>query len=321
MRDLVRKTVPDQRIEELFKYAEKNKCRVYGDYGVRGEGQAEACQFYIEVPSQSEEIETMLSLPGELSYELVLLPKQKTPPNFNIVVNALLVRLQQHGVIDNDKVQDVSINPDRYFEAAQLRSRFVLKFDIKELQLAHESHKALNLVRKQLQKELSDREYHLYGAISYTLTEEDLERIEEVLDNIVYFKRAGRNALYARLTTLQAVRDYGRIIKVAKEIDQLLISQRIIDLNTWPSTVADIEDAKKRWESAASDLIREGKEISSYVLLREISGVPLQVFLDARESLYEALNKIAEWVHVASTVSTDNVSWSRWGCYVAGTTP
>jgi hypothetical protein len=312
-------TFSGKAFEEVLKYVEEKKWKLYGGYGIRTEKDANTYEFDTLPPDSSEEVESVQSLQGELSYELILYSKEKAPSDFNNAVKVLLARLQRYGVIDNEKVQHVFSNPDRYFEAAQLCSRFVLKFDVKEVGLSSERGKALDFVKKQLQKELADKEYHLYGVVSYTLTDEDLKRIEAVLDNIVYFRNTARDALYVRLYIHLVASDYERIIEIARGTDEILSSHKIIDLNGWPAIATDIEDAKKRWESAASDLAKDGRKAISYLFLREISAIPLQVFLDVRESVYKELNKSAEWASIVTIITSDNLQYSRYGCYVFGT--
>jgi hypothetical protein len=80
--------------------------------------------------------------------------------------------------------------------------------------------------------------------------------------------------------------------------------------------VTDIEDAKKRWNAAVSDLVREGRSATSFIFVRELFGLPLQMFTGARESLYRELNEIAE-THIDTTITSDNMMKSiRYGCYV-----
>lgn len=315
--DLAQKSLSGQAFEAVLKYSEKDKFKVYGGYGLRTEEHANTYELDIVLPGQSEEIESMRSLKGELSHELILQSQGKAPPDFNNVVKALLTKLIQNGVIDSKKVEHVYNNPDDYFEATQWRARFVLKFDLKKWSPDSELGRALDVAKKQLQKELTGTKYYLYGAISYKLTDEDLPKIEAVIDDIIYFKNAKRDDLFTNMSILLVDSTYERIIEIARKADEILNSHKIIDLIALPGTATDIEDAKKRWNSAVSDLVRDGKRATSFLFLREISGVPLQVFTCARESLCQELNKIAGETHITVTLTSDNQQSTRYGCLVA----
>ena len=317
--ELAKRTLPlsGQAYEEVLKYAEKKNLKVYSGYGVRTEEDANTYEFDILLPDQSKEVESMRSLQGELYHELILQCQEKVPPDFNNIVRALLTKLIQNGVIDSKKVEHVYNNPDDYFETTQWRARFVLKFDLKKWSPDSELGRALDVVKKQLQKELTGTKYYLYGAISYKLTDEDLPKIEEVIENIIYFKNAKHDDLFANLSILLVDSNYEKIIEIARKTDKILNSHKVIDLDTSPGMATDIEDAKKRWNSAISDAVRDGRKVASFMFFRELSGVPLQVFTGAQESLYEELNKIAGETHITITLTSDNQQSTRYGCYVA----
>lgn len=67
-----------------------------------------------------------------------------------------------------------------------------------------------------------------------------------------------------------------------------------------------------------SDLVRDGGKAASFIFFREITGVPLQVFVDARELLCKELNKIAAEVNRGITIASDNFPAVSYGCYVTG---
>jgi hypothetical protein len=318
MSGLAQKTLSGQAFEEVLKYAEKENLKVYAGYGVRTEEHANTYEFDILLPDQSKEVESMRSLHGELYHELILQCQEKAPLDFNNIVKVLLTKLIQNGVIDNKKVEDIYNNPGDYFEATQWCTRFVLKFDLKKWSPDSELGRALDVAKKQLQKELTGTKYYLYGAISYKLTDQDLTKIEEIIEEIIYFKNAKRDDLFTNISILLVDGTYEKIIEIARKTDEILNSHKIIDINTLPGTATDIEDAKKRWNSAVSDSVKDGRRATSFLFLREISGVPLQVFMSARESLYEELNKIAAETRIGATITSDNQQSIRYGCYVAG---
>ena len=316
--NLAQKTLSGQAFEAVLKYSEKDKFKVYGVYGLRTEEHANTYELDIVLPGQSEEIESMRSLKGELSHELILQSQGKAPSDFNNVVKALITKLLQNGVIDNKKVEHIYNNPGDYVEATQWCRRFVLKFDLKQWSPDSVLGRALDVAKKQFQKELEGAKYYLYGAISYKLTDEDLPKIEAVINDIIYFKNAKRDDLFTNMSILLVDSTYERIIEIAKKTDEILNSHKIIDINALPGTATDIEDAKTRWNSAVSDLVRDGKRVTSFLFLREIFGVRIQVFTGARESLCPELNKIAGETHISVTLTSDNQNSTRYGCYVAG---
>jgi hypothetical protein len=312
MFDLTHKLLPVNLVKAILKYSEKNKFKVYGGYGLRTEAHANTYELDTVIPSQSEEIESMGSLKGELLHELILQSKEKTPSDFGKVVNVLLTKLLQNAVIDSKKVEHVYNNPSNYVQITQMDKRFVLKFDLRKWSPDSESGKALDVTKKQLQKEFAGTKYYLYGAVSYKLTNEDLPNIEAVIENIIYFRNASRDNLFVNTSILLVDSTYERIIEIARKADEILCSHKIIT----PGMVTDIEDAKKRWNAAVSDLVREGRSATSFIFVRELFGLPLQMFTGARESLYRELNEIAE-THIDTTITSDNMMKSiRYGCYV-----
>jgi hypothetical protein len=301
-----------QVLEGLLKSSEVNKFKVYGGYGLRTEAHANTYELDTVIPSQSEEIESMGSLKGELLHELILQSKEKTPSDFGKVVNVLLTKLLQNAVIDSKKVEHVYNNPGNYVQITQMDKRFVLKFDLRKWSPDSESGKALDVTKKQLQKEFAGTKYYLYGAVSYKLTNEDLPKIEAVIENIIYFRNARRDNLFVNTSILLVDSTYERIIEIARKADEILCSHKIIT----PGMVTDIEDAKKRWNAAVSDLVREGRSATSFIFVRELFGLPLQMFTGARELLYRELNEIAE-THIDTTITSDNMMKSiQYGCYV-----
>jgi hypothetical protein len=309
-----------EEFEALLKLSEEKRFKVYGAYGVRTEEHANTYEFDTLLPDASEEVESMQSLQGELSHVLILQSKPAAP-DFSDVVETLLARLLQNAVIGNEKVQHIFSNPDDHIQARQECTRFVLEFDLKKWSPGSELGRALDVTKKQLQKDLAGTGYDLYGAVSYKLTDEDLARIEGVIDNIVYFRNARPGELFANVYMLFLDNNYERIIGVARKTDEILDSHKIIDLSKSPDAAVDIEDAKRRWDSAASDLVRDGGKVTSFYFLREISGVPLQVFLDARESLRKELKEIAAHVGIRVTITSDIDPYSKFGCYVAEIEP
>ena len=319
MFDLAKRTLPlsGQAFEEVLKYAEKENLKVYSGYGVRTEEDANTYEFDISL-DQSKEVESMRSLQGELYHELILQCQEKAPPDFNDIVRALLTKLIQNGVIDNEKIEHINNNPGDYFEATQWRTRFTLKFDLKKMDLTGERSMPLDSVKKDIQRQLKDTTYSLFGVVSYKLTNEDLTRIEAVIQNINYFRNAKRDELFMNLSIILVDHNYERIVEIARKTDEVLNSNKIIDLDTNPSMATDIEDAKKRWNSAVSDCVRDGRKVASFMFFRELSGVPLQVFTGAQESLYEELDKIAGETSISATLTSDNQpQTTRYGCYVA----
>jgi hypothetical protein len=313
--------VSGKEFEVLLKSVEEKKMKLYGAYGIRTEEHASTYEFDIVPREPSEEAESMRSLQGELLHELILQSQRTAPPDFNEIVNTLLARLLEDGVIDAEKVQHIVSNPGDYSQTRQGCVRFVLKFDLKKWSPGSELGRALDVAKKRLQKEFAGRGYNLYGAISYKLTDEDLTRIEAVMGNIVYFRNARRDELFANVYMLFLDNNYERIIEIARKTDEILNSHKIIDFSKSPDAATDIEDAKRRWDSAASDLVRDGGKVTSFYFLREISGVPLQVFIDARESLCKELKEIAAHVGIRVTITSDIDPYNRYGCYVAEIKP
>jgi hypothetical protein len=299
--------------EMTLQYAEKKKVKVYSSYGFRTEKDSNTYELDMVMPSQSEEIESMRSLKGELWHSLILQSQEKASTDFNNVVNALLKKLMQDGAIDSQKLKHIYSNPGDYVEETQRCRRFVLKFDLKKWRPDSELGKALDVVKKQFQKELIGTKYSLYGAVSYKLTNEDLPRIEAVINDVVYFRNAKQDDLFTIMSIRLGDSTYDRIIEIAKKTDEILCSNKIIT----SAMATDIEDAKNRWKAAVSDLIRDGRKAASFIFFREI-GIPLQMFIGAHESLYRELNKIAE-THIDTIITSDNQMKSiRYGCYVIG---
>jgi hypothetical protein len=316
--DLAQKIIPGKAFEELLKYSEKSKIKVYGGYGLRTEEHANTYEIDTVLPDQSDEIELIRGLKGELSHELILQSQEKAPTDFNKVVNLLLTILLQNGVIDSKKIGHIYANPSDYVDVIQLRKRFILKFDLKKWGPASELLKALDIVKKQIQKELAGTTYYLYGAVSYKLTDEDLTKMEAVIENIIYFRNSEHDDLFTNMSIFLVDSTYERIVEIARKTDEILRSSKIIDFDELPSAATNIEDAKKRWNSAASDLIRDGRNITSFMFYREISGVPLEVFTNAQEALFKEFNKIAREAHFNVTLTTDNQNSVAYGCYVVG---
>lgn len=320
MLELAQEVVSRQKLEELLEYVERQRLTLYGDYGVRSEERWDICHFYtlIPGPSPSEEMETMQSLQGDLYHELILHSKDTVFADFKGIVGVLLTRLLHNGAIDSQKVEQIYGNPDDHFVTGQGHSRFAIRFDLEKLSPDSRVMRAVDVTKKAIQRELEGTPYSLYGAVSYTLTDGDLGRIEAVLDDIVYFRKASRDALYVRLSILLVVNDYERAIGVARKTDEVINSHMVFDLNASRPIPTDIEDAKKRWESAASELARGGSKVTSYLFRRDVSAIPLQTFLGAREPMYEELSRIAEWAHIGTTITSDSFPHDRYGCYVVG---
>lgn len=303
---LAEKVFSGQQVAMLLEWAEKDKSEVYVGYGVRTEQGANTYELDTVFPDLSEEIEAMRSLQGALEHVLILQAQGKAPPDFNNIVEALLMKLLQNGVIDSMKVEHIYNNPGDYFEATEWRTRFMLKFDLKSTDLTGERGRALDSVKKDVQRQLQDTTYSLFGVFSYTLADEDLTRMEAVRRNIVYFRNAKPDELFINLSVILVGHTYDRIVEIARETDKVL--------NTSPAT--DIEDAKKRWNSAVSDCVRDGRKVASFIFFKQVSGLPFQVFTAVQESLYKELNKIAGETHITAILTSDNQARTRYGCYV-----
>ena len=318
MHGLARETVSDRTMEELLKYVEKHRLTLFGDYGIRREERSDVCQFYILVPDQPEEAESMQRLQGKLSHELILYSRDTALSDFEGTARIMLSELLHNGVIDSQRVEEILGNPDNHFVTGQGHTRLTLDFDIKELGPQSELGRALDATKKDLQRKLEGTPYSLYGAVSYTLTDADLERIETVLDDIVHFRNASRDVLYVRLSMLLVAGEYEGIVEVARRVDEIMISHMALDLTPSPPIPTDIEDAKKRWKSAESELTQDGRKADSYLFWRDVSAIPLQAFLAAREPMCNDLNGVAAWTHIGVTITSDSFQHSKYGCYVAG---
>ena len=137
-----------------------------------------------------------------------------------------------------------------------------------------------------------------------------------MIESISYFRNTTRDMLFTKMSIILGDSTYDRIVEIARKTDEILNSHKIIDLSAAPSIATNIEDAKKRWNSAVSDAVKDGRRVTSFLFLREMSGVPLQVFMRARESLSEEFKKIAGETHVWVTLTTDNQQFTRYGCFV-----
>jgi len=177
---LAQTSLSGKAFEITLQYAKKNKIKVYGSYGFRTEKDSNTYELDMVMPTQSDDIESIQSLQGELWHSLILQSREKPPTDFNSVVNTLLTKLLQYGAIDSPKLKHIYSNPGDYVEETQWCRRFVLKFDLKKWSPDSEQSRALDVSKKQLQKELVGTKYSLYGTVSYKLTNEDLPRIEEV---------------------------------------------------------------------------------------------------------------------------------------------
>lgn len=324
MFNLAKKTTPvsGQAFEITLQYAEKEKMKVYGSYGVRTEEDANTYELDIVMPNLSEEVESMRDLPGELCYQLILQSLGKVTPDFDTIVRALLARLLLTGLMDQEKIEHIAKNAGDYFETTQWRTRFILKFDLKKMDLTGERSMALDSAKKDIKRQLKDTPYSLFGVVSYELTNEDLTRIEAVIDNINYFKNAKRDELFMNLSIILVDRTYERMVEIARRTDEILNSHKIIDLDKSPGMATDIEDAKKRWSSAVSDCVRDGREVASFMFFKEIIAVPLQVFTSVSESIRERFHKIASETTISATLTSDNQpSNVRYGCYVTSAAP
>lgn len=319
MFDLAKTTLSVPEVfDETFKVAEEHKAEVYGSYGIRTEQHANTYELDVWVPGPSAQAEPIRSLQGELCYELILQSTEKATPDFDRIVRALLTKLLENAVIDPKKIDHIVNNPAEYFQARQWRTRFILNFDLKMMDLTDERGRALNSVKKDIQCQLKNTIYSLFGVVSYKLTNEDLTRIDGVIKDISYFKDMNRDQLFVDLRILLHDAAYDRVVEIARKTDEILNLHKIIDLDTSPGIAIDVEDAKKRWNSAVSDAVTDGKTVAAFIFLREIFGLPLQVFTDVRESLYEDLRKIAAEPSIGVTLTSDNqTSSSRYGCFVA----
>lgn len=319
MFDLSKRTFPvPEMLEEVLSDAKEHEAEVYGSYGIRTEQHANTYELDFWVPGSSAQAESMRSLQGELWYELILQSKEKATPDFDRIVRALLTKLLENAVIDRKKVEHIADNPGEYFQARQWRTRFILKFDLKMMNLTDERGRALDSVKKDIQGQLRNTTYSLFGVVSYKLTDEDLTRIERVIKDISYFKDTKRDGLFVDLRIVLGDAAYDRVVEIARRTDEILNSHKIIDLDTSPGIATDIEDAKKRWDSAVSDAVRDGQRVAAFVFLREIYGLPLEVFTNVRESLYGDLRRIAVEPSISATLTSDNqTSANRYGCFVA----
>lgn len=235
--------------EVVLQQSEKAHLEAYGSYGIRTEEDANTYEFDILTPPglpRNAELEK--NLQGELCYRLILQSHEKATPDFNSIVRALLTKMLQNSVIDDKKIEHIYNNPDDYFVAIPYGTRFMLKFDLKKWDWDSELGKALDLSKKDIQRELKGTQYSLYGAIFYELTDEDLKRIEEVIEDIGYFKYTNRDELFVNLAITLVDSTYDRVIEIARKTDEILNSHKIIDLDTSPGTATDIEDAKKTVE-------------------------------------------------------------------------
>ena len=193
--------------------------------------------------------------------------------------------------------------------------RFLLPFDVYKTPAS--LFVALNATKKELQKELENTRYKLYGIFSYALGDGEFGKIEDIISGIEYFRTSKPENLSINLSLSFRANSYEKIISILKETDNILKENKIHD-------PVDIEDAKKRYHDAISDFKKEYKLdskiddlsglIDFYVYLRFISGIPLTDFLRVRKSLDEQLFKKSEKLTV--TVTTDVLATSSYGCYI-----
>ena len=136
-----------------------------------------------------------------------------------------------------------------------------------------------------------------------------------MISGIVFFRNVKQDDLFTNVSISLDDNTYASIIEVAKKANEILILHKIVNIDT----TTDIEDAKKRWNSAASNLMRGGRRATSFIFIIEIFGLPLQMFMADRESLYCEFNKIAQTTHITTTITSDNQMKSvKYGYYVAG---
>jgi len=96
MFDLEKRTMPGsgQVFETTLQFSEKNKCTVYGSYGIRTEENANTYELEILIlPDLPKNAESEGNLQGELWYGLILNSQEQPDPNFHRVVVALLGKL------------------------------------------------------------------------------------------------------------------------------------------------------------------------------------------------------------------------------------
>lgn len=317
MLERVQEVVSRRKLDELLAYAEREGLTLYADYGIRSEHNSDVCQFYILVPGASGEIQTMQSLQGDLYHELILHSTDAALADFEGIANALLTRLVQNGAIDNQKAEQARGNLHDHLLTGQGHTRFAIRFDIKESGMNSELMRAVDLTKKAVQKELQATPYHLYGAVSYALTDADLGRIEEILEEVPHFRTASRDSLCLSLCISMVVSDYNRALEAARRTDEIIQRHMLPELPESAFAPTDIEDAKRRWDSAASEQTQQGRTVRSYIFIRSVSAIPIQAFLDTREPVYEEFSRLAERLDIGATITSDSFVYSSWGCYVA----
>jgi hypothetical protein len=312
--------ISDQMFEIMLQSAKKDRIKVFGSYGVRNEKDSNTYEFDMVMPSLSEEVAFIKNLKGEPYHQLILQFQGEVTRDFNNIVRSLIAELLQNGLIDNKKIEEINNNPGEYFEMLHWRTRFILKFDIRKMDLSGKSGMALDFVKKHIQKQLKDTTSSLFGVFSYKLSNDDLTKIEEVKNSIVYFKKAKPEDLFTNFVVILVDRTYDRIVEIARKTDEILSSHKIIDLNSSPSRATNIEDAKQRWISAVSDCEKNRDEVASFIFFKEIIGIPLQHFTSVQESLKNELSKIAVETSINVTITSDNQPTNtRYGCYVTST--
>ena len=179
--------------------------------------------------------------------------------------------------------------------------------------------RALDAVKKDIQERLKGTAYNLFGVISYELADGELAKLEEVVEHIGYFEALARDKLFVNLVIILSGNTYDAIVKAAAKTDEILNSHKVVDLDTNPHMAVDIQDAKRRWNSAVADCSRDGQRVSQFIFYRNVSAVPYAAFTDARESLPKELKALYSDAVIEITITTDSYQSARYDCYVGST--
>jgi len=187
----------------------------------------------------------------------------------------------------------------------------------------------LNRAKKEFQKKFRNSEYSLYGIASYTLTEDDLTKdADNLIKEIFYFRHMKKDDLAINLNIILLDNSCEQIIGIARKADEILDLNNIINLRDAPNMATNIGDAKRRYDAAVADFMRDfgltssgiNKFIESglitFMFFKWVEGIDLQTFLSARELLYAELRRISKDADIVATLTSDTLGGCNYGCFI-----
>lgn len=273
------------------------------------------------VPTQTNIQNLKGKLKGELTYYLILDKNSKRTQDFDDQIEKLLDKLVERVIITKQEKLKIKRDLNNFVNVIEgiPHTRFSIGWDMDK----SVNDSKLDLLKKELQKELKLNKYDLHGVVSYKLTKEDIKKIENIQTQILYFKDTKPEELSINLKIEMTDSSYDKIISIIQEINKLSTTFKKFTLKT------DIEDAKRRYNQAILDF-KLGNKIDANLSINEISkkwkidfafilemnGYPLPEFLKITPSFFEKIKKLAKETKIDMELTSDVLPYSKHGCYI-----